>query len=157
VSILLGLLAAAQVQLAVPFVPQDKDTCGAASLTMVMRYWGDDVTHDHVVSAIVEASHPGIAGSRLEAFARARGYLALAYASDAAQLRESLEKGRPLIVALRVGKGLDHDVVVTGLDAEGAVTLHDPAVGRDRQVAKAEFEKRWSGTGHWALLVLPQP
>lgn len=153
--ILVSLLAA--LQLAVPFVPQEKDTCGAASLTMVMRYWGDDVTHDEVAAAIVEAGKPGIAGSRLEAFARARGYLALAYAGDAAQLRESLEKGRPLIVALHVGKGLDHDVVVTGLGPDGDVTLHDPALGRDRRLSRIEFEKRWSGTAHWALLVLPRP
>ena len=152
---LLGLLAA--IQLAVPFVPQQKDTCGAASLTMVMRYWGDDVTHDQVAAAIVEAEKPGIAGSRLEAFARVRGYFALAYEADAAQLRESLAKGRPLIVALRVAGGLDHDVVVTGMDAKGDVRLHDPALGRDRQMARAELEERWRGAGHWALLVLPRP
>ena len=152
---LLGLLAA--IQLAVPFVPQQKDTCGAASLTMVMRYWGDDVTHDQVAATIVEAEKPGIAGSRLEAFARGRGYFALAYEADAAQLRESLAKGRPLIVALRVAGGFDHDVVVTGMDGKGDVRLHDPALGRDRQMARAEFEERWTGAGHWALLVLPRP
>ena len=154
VSILLSLLVA--LPLAVPFVPQEKDTCGAASLTMVLRFWGDDVSHDEVKAAIVEAGRPGTFGSRLEAFARARGYFALAYASDAAQLRESLANGRPLIVALRTGRGLDHDVVVTGVTAAGDVTLHDPAVGRDRHVAQAEFEKSWSGTSHWALLVLPR-
>lgn len=152
---LFSLLAA--VQLAVPFVPQERDTCGAASLTMVMRYWGDTVSHDEVATAVVESGKPGIAGSRLEAFARARGYFALAYEGDAAQLGESLEKGRPLIVALRVGGGLDHDVVVTGMDPEGGFTMHDPAVGRDRRLSKAEFERRWSGTSHWALLVLPKP
>jgi ABC-type bacteriocin/lantibiotic exporter with double-glycine peptidase domain len=154
VPTLLGLLVA--LPLVVPFVPQEKDTCGAASLTMVMRYWGDDVTHAEVAAAIVEAGKPGIAGSRLEAFARARGYLALAYAGDVGQLRESLEKGRPVIVALRVGKGLDHDVVVTGMEPDGSVTLHDPAAGRDRHVTQAQFEKGWNGTAHWALLVVPR-
>ena len=152
---LAGLFAA--IQLAVPFVPQQKDTCGAASLTMVLRYWGDEVTHDQIAAAIVEARKPGIAGSRLEAFARARGYFALAYEADAPHLRESLAKGRPLIVALRVGRGLDHDVVVTGMDPEGDVTLHDPSLGRDRHMARADFEERWHGAGYWALLVLPRP
>lgn len=151
---LLSLLVT--VPLAVPFVPQEKDTCGAASLTMVLRFWGDDVSHDEVKAATSEADKPGIFGSRLEAFARARGYFALAYESDAAQLRESLAQGRPLIVALRTGRGLDHDVVVTGMSDRGDVTLHDPAVGRDRHIAQAEFEKSWSRTSHWALLVLPR-
>ena len=155
VPMLLGLLAA--IQLAVPYVPQHQDTCGAASLTMVLRYWGDDATHDEVAAATFEAGKPGIAGSRLEAFARSRGLFALAYEADAAQLRESLASGRPLIVALRLGRGLDHDVVVTGIGPEGDVTLHDPALGRDRHMAKADFEKGWSGASHWALLVLPRP
>jgi len=153
---LLGLLAA--IQLAVPFVPQQRDTCGAASLTMVMRYWGDDVDQDQVAAALVEPGKPGISGSRLEAFARDRGFFALAYGADAAQLKDSLAEGRPLIVALRTGRGLDHDVVVTGYDsARDEVTLHDPALGRDRRMSMAGFEKRWGGAGHWALLVLPRP
>ena len=41
----MAVLAAA-VTLPVPFVPQRKDTCGAAALAMVMRYWGADVSHD---------------------------------------------------------------------------------------------------------------
>ena len=152
---LLGLLAA--VPLAVPFVPQQKDTCGAASLTMVMRYWGADVTHDEIAASALEDGKAGIAGSRLEAFARGRGFFALAYEADVAQLRETLAKGRPLIVALRVGRGLDHDVVVTAMGPEGDVTLHDPALGRDRRLTRADFEKRWRGASHWALLVLPRP
>ena len=151
-----GLLAA--IQLAVPFVPQQRDTCGAASLTMVMRYWGFDVDEGQVAAALVEPGRPGISGSRLEAFARSRGFFALVYEADAGQLKESLAKGRPLIVALRTGRDLDHDVVVTGYDwARDEVALHDPALGRDRRVAMVEFEKRWSGAGHWTLLVLPAP
>ena len=35
--------------LSVPFVSQHKDTCGAASLTMVLRYWKEEVSQDDVV------------------------------------------------------------------------------------------------------------
>ena len=30
-----------------------------------------------------------------------------------------------------------------------------PREGAAREVAEAEFEKRWRGAGHWTLLVLP--
>jgi ABC-type bacteriocin/lantibiotic exporter with double-glycine peptidase domain len=151
---LAGLLAA--VQLSVPFVPQERDTCGAASLAMVLRYWGVSTTHDEIARAVLERGHQGIAGSRLEAFARARGLFALAYEGDLDQLRESLAKGRPVIVALATGRGLHHDVVVTGFDdAAREVVLHDPSEGRDRRLAVTAFEKRWRQAKHWALLVLP--
>jgi ABC-type bacteriocin/lantibiotic exporter with double-glycine peptidase domain len=153
---LVALLAT--VQLTVPFVPQEKDTCGAASLAMVLAYWDVPVPHDEVAAAVVEPGESGIAGSRLEAFARDRGLFALAYEGDREQLRETLAKGRPLIVALSAGRGRLHDVVITGFDDEKAeVLLHDPSEGRDRRLPEKAFLKRWRTSGHWSLLVLPRP
>jgi cellulose synthase operon protein C len=151
---LAGLLAA--VHLVVPFIPQQRDTCGAASLAMVLRYWGVPANHDEIARAVVHSGERGVAGSRLEAFARGQGLFALAYEGDLAQLQDSLAKGRPVIVALATGRGLHHDVVVTGFDdATREVVLHDPSEGRDRRLAAAAFEKRWGQAQHWALLVLP--
>jgi ABC-type bacteriocin/lantibiotic exporter with double-glycine peptidase domain len=151
---LAGLLAA--VQLSVPFVPQEKDTCGAASLAMVLRYWGLSVTHDEIAAAVLEPGRRGIAGSRLEAFARAQGAFALGYEGDLDQLRAMLEKGRPIIVALATGRGLPHDVVVTGLDdAAKVVVVHDPFEGPDRRLDLAAFDERWRGASRWTLLVVP--
>jgi ABC-type bacteriocin/lantibiotic exporter with double-glycine peptidase domain len=155
---ILGAALLASIHLAVPFVPQGKDTCAAASLAMVLRYWGLDISHDEVAAAVAEEGQRDVAGSRLEAFARARGFFALAYAGDREQLRESLAKGRPLIVALSARGGRHHDVVVTGFDDEaGEVLLHDPAEGGGRRVGEAAFMKRWRASGCWSLLVLPRP
>src|SRR5437868_3473349 len=110
------ILAAAAV-LEVPYVPQVKDTCGAASLTMVMRYWGQDVTHDAVAARLLKPELKGIAGSRLADFAREHGLLAIAYEGDLAQLRAYVAKGRPLIVAWKMGSRF-HNVVVVGEDAD---------------------------------------
>jgi ABC-type bacteriocin/lantibiotic exporter with double-glycine peptidase domain len=146
----------ASTTLAVPYVPQQKDTCAAASLAMVLRYWNADVSHDDIAGELLQPQLHGILGSRLEAFARARGFTAIAYAGDMPQLRDYLAKGRPLIVAWRVGRDQFHNVVVTGFDeATGDVVVNDPAVGADRMVPAKDFEKRWAGAGHWTLLVLP--
>ena len=150
--VLAAVLAA--LGLAVPFVPQHKDTCGAAALTMVLRYWGDDVVHDDVSRALVRPELRGIAGSRLAAFARGRGFEAVAYRGDMAHLRDFVGKGRPLIVAWHLGGSRYHDVVVVGFDDErGAVLVNDPAAGPSRAVGAARFEKRWAGAGYWTLLV----
>lgn len=160
-----ALLAAA---LAVPFVAQEKDTCAAASLAMVMRYWGQPVSQGEITAALMkgdgarggsqQTQQPGIVGSHLAEFARSRGLTAIAYEGDLPQLRDYVSKGRPLIVAWQVGRDKYHDVVVVGFeDARGEVVVHDPAEGAGRRVNEKTFEKRWAGAGHWTLLVVPQP
>ena len=140
----------------VPYVPQTKDTCGAASLAMVMRHWNKDVSHDEIARRLRTPALKGILGSHLEAFARERGLVAIAYAGDGAQLRDYLDKGRPLIVAWGLGRDRFHNVVVVGHDPETrAFIVHDPAVGASRRVDAPEFETRWAAAGHWTLLVLP--
>lgn len=152
--VLLSLILGAALVLPVPFVSQHKNTCGAASLTMVLRYWSDDVSHDDVARALVRPELHGIAGSSLAGFARGRGFEALAYRGDMAHLREFVGKGRPLIVAWHLGGSRYHDVVVVGFDdARQAVLVNDPAAGASRAVGLGKFEKRWAGAGYWTLLV----
>ena len=151
--VLLPLVLAAS-SLGVPFVSQHKDTCGAASLAMVLRYWQEDVSQDDVARALVRPELHGIAGSRLAEFARGRGLEASTYRGDMAHLRDFVGKGRPLIVAWHLGGSRYHDVVVVGFDDErGAVLVNDPAAGPSRAVKAATFEKRWAGAGYWTLLV----
>jgi tetratricopeptide (TPR) repeat protein len=151
---LLAAVLAASAGLAVPFIPQQKDTCGAAALAMVMRYWGDPVTHDEVAGALLAPELHGIAGSRLAEFARGRGLEAVAYRGDMSNLRDYLGKGRPLIAAWGLGRGRYHDVVVVGFDDQrGAVLVNDPARGASRPIPVATFEKRWASAGYWTLLV----
>ncbi|HXY38497.1 MAG TPA: papain-like cysteine protease family protein, partial [Vicinamibacteria bacterium] len=150
----LALLAAAALQ--VPFVPQQKDTCGAAALAMVLRYYGQPVSHDAIAAQLVEPELRGIRGSRLEAFARERGMLAIAFAGDLDLARQHLAKGRPLIVALAAGGGQYHDVVLIGLDDERhRATVNDPALGPGREVGERELDRRWEKTSRWTLLVQP--
>jgi ABC-type bacteriocin/lantibiotic exporter with double-glycine peptidase domain len=150
------LAAAVAALLEVPYVPQQKDTCGAAALSMVLRYWGQDVEHDAVARELLEPELRGIAGSRLEAFARGRGMTAVAHAGDVDHLRRHVGKGRPLIVAWGMGRGRYHDVVVIGFDdAKGDVIVHDPARGARRPVRRRDFEARWAAAGRWTLLVAP--
>jgi ABC-type bacteriocin/lantibiotic exporter with double-glycine peptidase domain len=147
-------LVLAASSLGVPFVAQHKDTCGAASLTMVLRYWNEDVSHDDLARALVRPELHGVAGSRLAELARDRGFEAVAYRGDMAHLREFVGKGRPLIVAWHLGGSRYHDVVVVGFDDErGAVLVHDPAAGASRSVGVGKFEKRWAGSGYWTLVV----
>jgi ABC-type bacteriocin/lantibiotic exporter with double-glycine peptidase domain len=153
----LGAALLASAVLSVPYVAQQKDTCAAAALAMVLHYWDADVPQDEIASLLDPQVH-GILGSRLERFARERGFTAVAYASDLPQLHDYIAKGRPLIVAWKVGRDQYHNVVVVGFDdATGDVIVNDPGVGAFRAVSPHDFERRWAGAGHWTLLVLPRP
>ena len=146
------------LSLAVPFVPQEKTTCGAASLAMVLRYWGSTATHDEIARDVVQSELKGALGSCLVEFARARGFFAIAYEGDLQQLRDSLVKGRPLVVAWNLGKTPYHNVVVLGVETAGRRFLvNDPELGPRRWVDENAFESRWAGADHWTLLVLPGP
>jgi ABC-type bacteriocin/lantibiotic exporter with double-glycine peptidase domain len=151
--LLLAVVAAAALD--VPYVPQRKDTCGAAALAMVLAYWDAAVPHDQIAQALLQPELHGIPGSRLEGFARERGLTAIAYKGDMTQLKEFVGKGRPLIVAWDMGRGRYHDVVVVGID-ERDVIVNDPARGASRRVSAERFEKRWKGAGYWTLLVAPR-
>jgi tetratricopeptide (TPR) repeat protein len=148
----LMLAALAAVVLNVPFVAQEKDTCGAASLAMVLAYWGQPVAHDEIAAALLQKELHGIPGSELERFARDRGLTATAYKGDLGNLREFVAKGRPLIVAWDMGHGRFHDVVVVGTDGDDII-VNDPARGASRREGAETFEERWRGAGYWTLLV----
>jgi ABC-type bacteriocin/lantibiotic exporter with double-glycine peptidase domain len=146
------------LSLAVPFVPQEKSTCGAASLAMVLRYWGSRTSHDEIAREVVRPELKGALGSRLAEFAQSRGFFAIAYEGDLQQLRDSLAKGRPVVVAWNLGKTPYHNVVVLGVDTAGRKLLvNDPELGPRRWVDEETFESRWAGADHWTLLVLPGP
>jgi hypothetical protein len=72
-------------------------------------------------------------------------------------MKDHLEKGRPLIVALNAGHGDLHYVVVTGLDWQRDIVLkHDPAGRKLLKQHRAEFEKEWKAAGGWTLLAVPE-
>src|SRR5258706_13815913 len=100
--------ALALATLDVPFVAQDEDTCAAASLAMVLRYWDAPVSHHEIAAALVRPELHGAPGSRLLAFARGRGFTPIACAGPARQPREMVAKGTPRIVAWELGRRRFH-------------------------------------------------
>jgi len=155
------------VWLDVPFVKQEKNACGAASIAMVMQFWQQqrglagsaDSDPLKIQLALYSSKAHGIYASDLERYFKQRGYQAFAFQGREVDLQQHLEKGRPLIVALKPGGGDTlHYVVVAGIDAEHRVVLmNDPAERKLLKQDFATFEHAWKGTGYWTLLAVPQP
>ena len=154
------------VWLDVPFVKQEKDGCGAASIAMVMQYWQHQQRHPPadrsdaaaIQRALYSGNAHGIYASDMERYFKENGFRTFTIRGEWGDLKQQLEKGRPLIAALQsVGADTLHYVVVTGLDGDQKVVMvNDPAQRKLLKLGRPSFERQWSATGKWTLLALPQ-
>lgn len=156
---------AAELWLDVPFVPQQKQGCGPAAVSMVMQYWQQKLHRtaaaaadvDEILSALPPGRH-GVNATALLQYMQQHGYRAFAYAGDWDDVEQELAKGRPLIAALKP-RGDDelHYVVLAGVnDAEHVVLMNDPAQRKLLKEDDAQFEREWKATGNWTLLAVPE-
>lgn len=168
--LLAAMFAAAKapaVWIDVPFVHQPREGCGAASVSMVMKYWAQQEHHTAPSAALVSRIQQAIYSRRLhgatprsmENYLQRHGFLTFALNGKWQDLEQQLSKGRPLIVALRPpGQSALHYVVIAGIDANrGLIMMNDPAERKLLTQERAGFEKDWSATHDWMLLAVPKP
>jgi ABC-type bacteriocin/lantibiotic exporter with double-glycine peptidase domain len=154
------------VWLDVPFVKQEKNGCGAASIAMVMEYWqrqpGQSLqvpSSEQILRDLYSKEARGIYASDMQSYFQQHGFRTFAFAGEWTDLTQHLAKGRPLIVALKPKPGAPlHYVVVAGLElTDGIVLTNDPAERKLLKQARSEFEREWKAANHWTLLAVPQP
>lgn len=167
--VLCGVLYAAGpsgVWLDVPFVKQEKNGCGAASVAMLMQYWQrqqgarpDPAGEAEAIQrALYSSPARGIYASGLERYLQQHGFRTFSFQGKWDDLKEHLTKGRPLIVALKPAGNRRplHYVVVAGLDGEQSIVLkNDPAERKLLQQDRSSFEKEWNAAANWTLLAVP--
>jgi len=160
------LAETAGVWLDVPFVAQEKEGCGAASIAMVMQYWrqkqgavssaGADARE--IQRSLYSSQGHGIYASAMERYLQQQGFRTFAFQGEWNDLNQHLQKGRPLIAALKPGGNVPlHYVVIAGLDRDGGLVLiNDPAQRKLLKRDRSSFEREWSAAGKWTLLAVPQ-
>jgi hypothetical protein len=140
----------------VPFVPQSGQLCGGAALAMVLRYWGETGIMAEDFALLAKAGEDGIRTGALVSAIEDRGWTALRLPGTPAAVAAHLARGRPVIALLQVGADRYHYVVLVAWTGR-SVILHDPRIGPFRLLSRESFTAAWSGSGRWALLVLPPP
>ena len=151
------------VWLDVPFVEQQTDGCGAASISMVMQYWArqsgrsPDEHADAVIiqRALYSRQARGIFASEMAKYFREHGFQVFVFSGRWNDLELHLVKGRPLIVGLKPSAGALHYVVVAGIDRD-VVMVNDPAQRKLLKCNRSDFGRQWDGTANWTLLAVPQ-
>ncbi len=156
---------ASEIWLDVPFVKQETDGCGAASIAMVMQYWQRQLGRPEnsksesasILHALYSKPAHGIRASDMVRYFQQNGYRAFEYTGDWADLAQQLGKGRPLIAALKAGPGGSlHYLVVVGVDTDRRLVLvNDPAQRKLLKEERSRFEREWKGAGNWTLLAVP--
>jgi len=152
------------VWLDVPFVKQEKNGCGAASVAMIIQYWQKQqhqtavVDRKQIQKTIYSSRVHGIYATDLKRYLDDHGFKTFAFQGEWRDLEEHLKKGRPLVVALKPrGQSDFHYVVVAGIDwTEDLVSINDPAERKLLRRTRVEFEKAWKATDNWTLLALPR-
>ena len=146
-----------EVWLDVPFIRQPKEGCGAASVSMILQYWkrGGDSGVERIHAAIYSPELGGAHTAKLKQYLSERGFRVFDFAGAWQDLREQIDKGRPLIVCLQSGaRQPRHYVVVAGM-ADKHLLVNDPADRKLRRMERHAFEKSWAAAGSWMLLAVP--
>ncbi len=143
----------------VPFFPQQKNGCGAASVAMVAHYWqprlGAVPSSAEIYQRLYDPSRGGIALSGMKSFLEELGLRAFTLHAEWNDLAAHTAKGRPAIVGLRKkAEGELHFVVVTGIEERHA-WVQDPARRKPRTMKREDFEKQWRFGENWMLLAAP--
>lgn len=158
-----SLCAAQTVALEVPFVRQQKNGCGAASVAMVMRYWqqhsasapAEIPSPEEVYARLYEPGLKGIQLARMKRYLEDHGYRAYTLHGEWTSLAEHLAKGRPVIVALKPGSRKPmHFAVVSGTTGKD-VLLNDPTKKKAGRIARGKFDAQWSRADRWILVAAP--
>ncbi len=123
---------------------------------MVMRYWGERGVDADSFQSLVDRKAGGIRTGALATDLRRRNWSALEVPGSPDALARELQQGRPVIALLEDHPGTYHYVVVVARNADGVV-FHDPARAPFRVASAVDFDKRWSASGRWMLVVTPPP
>ena len=129
----------------VPFVKQKPWYCSEASASMVLRYYGFNVSQDDVHNAGYENFETMLPFLRK--------YLKCKYTILTPEdLRTEIDSGRPVIIRIVVGNYL-HTIVVVGY-YKNYFYVHDPARGPYIKVSEKELLNSWKLNNCRAIVLL---
>lgn len=150
--------AVTSAALSMPLVRQTYNNCGAASLSMMLAYWGISATQTDI-SPFVRATPKSYMPITTVAPYVARYNLRTSIVRNATinTIRNLVAAGLPALVLsdLDAPGGIPHWRVASGFDdATGTVIFHDPMKGYVA-FTYADFERLWVRHAHLLLVIHP--
>lgn len=139
----------------VPYVKQHGPQCAAASLSMILSYYGTHIDQDEVYAAI-RSDYAGAQSLDILHYPRSLGqYKTYGYVGTLEDLKSRIDQGIPMMVFL-TPFGYGHVVVVIGYDeTRHQIIMHDPTVANHQAVPYDEFLQEWRQSGNECAMVVP--
>lgn len=144
--------------LKVPYFKQDKgNTCGPASLQMVLAYKGKRTSEDKLVR-LMDTNENGSTHRSLVESVRKHGFRCREKSESSVEdLRTAIDEDNPPIVNFIEPSHDDgHYAVVVGFRGD-EIILNDPWNGEEFKMPVKEFENRWHNSDgrskRWFLIV----
>jgi len=138
----------------VPFVKQDRQQCGPASLASVLSFYGLSIQPDSIGEAVYDKRIKGSLITDLENFARRSGFRTESGQATVEKLKGFLDQKKPVIVLIDLGFWLasrPHYMVLFGYTEKGFIA-HDGETA-SKMYDFSGFRKKWEKMGNTYLLV----
>lgn len=154
--VLCAQLGHERVLLDVPAVKQPYNLCLAASVSMVLKYYGADIAPQAIADQI-PIYKDGTTGRDLQQLVERIGFQGFLIQPHFDDLLGHLRKARPLVVSFPARGGSRHAMVLAGFDAGKQVLfLIDPASGKRKSQDYKDFQRKWEAAQRWTFLIVPQ-
>lgn len=141
----------------VPYIHQESDYCGPASLAMLMQWNHLPMDQDQVAREVYTPGMKGTFQSDLIGASRRHGLMAVPITGMEALLRE-IAAGHPVIVFENLALSWYpqwHYAVVLGYDLDREEVIMHSGPEAFKHWAMRKFERSWMLADYWGLVVLP--
>lgn len=141
----------------VPFIQQEANACGPATLAMALQWAGHNTTPEKLMSQVYSENQKGSLQSDMISASRRQGLLAVPIEGLSALLKE-IEAGHPVIVFENLGVSWLpqwHYAIVFGYDLNEKKLLMHSGPNAYKEEDMSEFELSWRLGNYWGLVVLP--
>jgi len=149
----------------VPYCNQnDPYWCGPASMSMVLGYWGNNVSQEDIAAKIYDAGARITRMTDMVAYPITYGFRSQNFTGTISGLKTWIDNGVPLIVLQRFSleEPYGHYRVVVGYnDSSAMMFTFDPKKGINFTITYAEFTQLWRPgstfwTTNWTLAITPE-
>lgn len=149
----------------VPYFSQDDPYwCGPASMSMILGYWGTNVSQEDIAAEICRGAITYI--EDMVSYPTAYGFISQDFTGSIYDLKTWIDDGVPLIVLQRFSleDPYGHYRVVVGYnDSSAMIFTFDPIKGMNFTISYVEFTQLWQpiigstfSTINWTLAITPE-
>lgn len=149
----------------VPYFGQDATYwCGPACMSMVLGYWGTNLSQGDIAAEIYDAGARITRVTDMVSYPRVYSFTSQDFTGSIYDLKTWINNGVPLIVLQRLSleNPYGHYRVVVGYnDSSAMIVTFDPIKGMNFTISYTEFAQLWQpgstfSTTNWTLAITPE-